>query len=110
MAVLKTLVERQGETVTRAELIDRCWGPDELPTKRTIDNFILRLRRRFEPDTRYPRHLVTVFGKGYRFVRVAPNGPEPELGYTVYLCRRTRTGLQLAQVEMDGDGNITTHR
>jgi len=48
--------------------------------------------------------------KGYRFVRVAPNGSEPELGYTVYLCKRTRTGLQLAQVEMDGDGNITTHR
>ena len=44
--------------------------------------------------------------KGYRFVRVAPNGPDPELGYTVW----TRTGLQLAQVEMDGDGNITTHR
>ena len=48
--------------------------------------------------------------KGYHFVRIAPNGPDPELGYTVYLCKRLRTGLRLAQVEMDGDGNITTHR
>jgi hypothetical protein len=47
--------------------------------------------------------------KGYRFVRIAPNGPDPELGYTIYLCKRLRTGLLLAQVEMDGDGNITTH-
>lgn len=68
LALLKVLVEKKGETVTRSELIDRCWGPDELPTKRTIDNFILRLRRRLEPDTRFPRHLVTVFGQGYRYV------------------------------------------
>ena len=47
---------------------------------------------------------------GYRSVRVAPNGQDPELGYTVYLRKRLRTGLRLAQVEMDGDGNITTHR
>jgi hypothetical protein len=47
---------------------------------------------------------------GYRYVRIAPNGPDPELGYTVYLCKRVRNGLRLAQVEMDADGNILTHR
>jgi hypothetical protein len=47
---------------------------------------------------------------GYRFVRIAPNGPDPELGYTVYLCKRLRTGLRLAQVEMDANGEILTHR
>ena len=47
---------------------------------------------------------------GFRYVRIAPNGPDPELGYTVYLCKRVRTGLRLAQVEMDGNGNILIHR
>ena len=47
---------------------------------------------------------------GYRFVRVAPNGPDPELGYTVYLCKRLRTGLRLAQVELDANGEILIHR
>lgn len=48
--------------------------------------------------------------KGYRFVRIAPNGPDPELGYTVYLCKRLRTGLLLAQVELDAKGKILIHR
>ena len=47
---------------------------------------------------------------GFRYVRIAPNGPDPELGYSVYLCKRVRTGLRLAQVEMDGNGNILIHR
>ena len=47
--------------------------------------------------------------KGYRFVRIAPNGPDPELGFTIYLCKRLKTGLRLAQVEMDSNGEIQTH-
>jgi hypothetical protein len=47
---------------------------------------------------------------GFRVVRVAPNGPDPSSGFTAYLSKRTRTGLLLAQVGMDSEGNITTNR
>jgi hypothetical protein len=47
---------------------------------------------------------------GFRVVRVAPNGPDPSHGFTAFMCKRTRTGLLLAQVGMDSNGNITTNR
>jgi hypothetical protein len=47
---------------------------------------------------------------GFRVVRVAPNGPEPDSGFTAYLCKRTPTGLRLAQVEIDASGNVITHQ
>ena len=47
---------------------------------------------------------------GFRVVRVAPNGPEPDSGFTAYLSKRLRTGLRLAQVEMDASGNIITNQ
>ena len=47
---------------------------------------------------------------GYRVVRIVPNPPEHGGGYVAYLCKRLRTGLRLAQVEIDDAGNITTHR
>jgi two-component system alkaline phosphatase synthesis response regulator PhoP len=67
-AILRLLVERRGEAVSRAEIVDRVWGPGDPPTARTIDNFVLRLRKRFEEDPARPRFLQTVFGIGYRFV------------------------------------------
>lgn len=67
-AILRLLVERRGEAVSRAEIVERIWGPEDPPTARTIDNFILRLRRRFEEDPARPRHIQTAFGVGYRFV------------------------------------------
>ena len=47
---------------------------------------------------------------GFRVVRIAPNGPDPELGYTAYLSKRLRTGLRLAQVELDANGEVQIHR
>jgi two-component system, OmpR family, alkaline phosphatase synthesis response regulator PhoP len=70
--ILKMLSERADEIVTREEILDRVWGYEVFPSTRTIDNFIVRLRKRFErsPDT--PVHFHTVRGVGYRFT------PEPE--------------------------------
>lgn len=67
-AILKLLVERRGEVVSRAEIVERLWGPEDPPTGRTIDNFVLRLRRRFEDDPARPRWIQTAFGVGYKFV------------------------------------------
>lgn len=65
--ILKTLALRAGEVVSRDEILDRVWGRDVFPSSRTIDNFILKLRRRFEREPEEPLHFHSVRGVGYRF-------------------------------------------
>ncbi|MCG8455404.1 MAG: response regulator transcription factor [Holophagales bacterium] len=69
--ILAALARRPGEVVTREEILDEVWGHEVFPSTRTIDNFILRLRKRFEPDPENPVFFHTVRGVGYRFT------PEP---------------------------------
>ena len=64
--ILRYLLERAGEAVSRAEILDRVWGYEAYPTTRTVDNFIVRLRRWIEPDPSDPQHIRTVRGIGYR--------------------------------------------
>ncbi len=64
--ILRALAERPGEVVSRTEILDRVWGYDAFPTTRTIDNFIVRLRRVLEPDPANPRYIHTIRGTGYR--------------------------------------------
>ncbi len=66
--ILKVLAEKPGEIVSREDLLERVWGYDVFPSTRTVDNFILRLRKRFERDPANPRHFLTVWGVGYRFL------------------------------------------
>lgn len=66
--ILKVLAEKPGEIVSREDLIERVWGYDVFPSTRTVDNFILKLRKRFERDPANPRHFLTVWGVGYRFL------------------------------------------
>jgi two-component system alkaline phosphatase synthesis response regulator PhoP len=72
--ILKALSERPGEVVSREDILDAVWGYEAFPSTRTIDNFILRLRKRFERDSAEPRHFHTVRGVGYRFT---PGGEDP---------------------------------
>lgn len=65
----KALAEANGEVVGREEILEKVWGYDVFPSTRTIDNFIVRLRKRFERDPERPRHFHTVRGVGYRFTR-----------------------------------------
>jgi len=67
--ILKVLAEHAGEIVSREDLLERVWGYDVFPSTRTVDNFILRLRKRFEKDPANPRHFLTVWGVGYRFLK-----------------------------------------
>ncbi len=67
-ALLRLFVERAGETLSRAEILERVWGEPAALQTRTIDNFVLRLRRMIEPDPARPRHLLSVRAVGYRFV------------------------------------------
>jgi two-component system alkaline phosphatase synthesis response regulator PhoP len=66
--ILKVLSEHGGEIVSREDLLEKVWGYDVFPSTRTVDNFILRLRKRFEKDPANPRHFLTVWGVGYRFL------------------------------------------
>jgi two-component system, OmpR family, alkaline phosphatase synthesis response regulator PhoP len=66
--ILKVLAEHGGEIVSREDLLEKVWGYDVFPSTRTVDNFILRLRKRFEKDPANPRHFLTVWGVGYRFL------------------------------------------
>jgi DNA-binding response OmpR family regulator len=65
--ILRMLVDRRGEVVSRQDLLRKVWGYVHLPTTRTVDNHIARLRKKLEDDVENPRHGVTVHGLGYRF-------------------------------------------
>lgn len=65
--ILKVLADAQGKIVTREDILDRVWGNEVFPSTRTVDNFIVRLRKRFEKNPEQPDHFHTVRGVGYRF-------------------------------------------
>ena len=66
--VLRFLAEHPHEPVSRDRLLTEVWGYDAAPTTRTVDNFVLKLRQKMEPDPAQPRHLITVHGVGYKLV------------------------------------------
>lgn len=67
--LLKFLVENEGGILTRDQLLNEVWGYDALPSTRTVDVHIAWLRQKLEADSRYPKHIMTVHGFGYKFVR-----------------------------------------
>lgn len=67
--IVQALAERESNIVTREEILDRVWGYEVFPSTRTIDNFIVRIRKRFERDAEQPQHFHTVRGVGYRFTK-----------------------------------------
>ncbi|MFK7898108.1 MAG: response regulator transcription factor [Myxococcota bacterium] len=69
VGLLRALVDREGETVTRGELLEQVWGLRPDTKTRVIDSFIVRLRRYLERDPSRPKHILSVRGHGYRFER-----------------------------------------
>jgi len=65
--LLKLLIARKNEVVSREQILQTVWGYDVYPTTRTIDNFILSFRRHFEADQKNPQHFFSVRGVGYKF-------------------------------------------
>ncbi|HTY86895.1 MAG TPA: response regulator transcription factor [Candidatus Acidoferrum sp.] len=68
-AMLRLLVEAEGEPVTRERFLDVVWGYTAFPTTRTVDNHIAGLRSKLEPNPEDPRWITTVHGVGYRLER-----------------------------------------
>ena len=65
--VMKLLISKKGQVVTREELLEKVWGYDPETETRTVDNFIARLRKYFEKKPQKPQYIVTVREKGYQF-------------------------------------------
>ena len=66
--ILRYLIRRRGEIVTRDQLLDEVWGYRSTPVTRTVDNHIARLRQKIEQDPSEPQHIITVHRLGYRFI------------------------------------------
>lgn len=66
--LLKFLALSPGRVISREELLDQVWGYENYPTTRTVDNSILRLRQKIEPDPSSPQYFLTIHGAGYKFV------------------------------------------
>jgi DNA-binding response OmpR family regulator len=66
--LLKFFIEHAGQIVHRDKLLDQVWGYDIYPNSRTVDNFIVRLRKKIEINPAQPKHLLTVHGFGYKLV------------------------------------------
>ncbi len=68
LEVLKLLRDKTDEAVSRDELLEKVWGVQPTAANRTVDNFIVKLRRKLEEDQKNPRHILTVYGFGYKLV------------------------------------------
>jgi two-component system, OmpR family, alkaline phosphatase synthesis response regulator PhoP len=68
IALLKLLIERKNEVVSREHILETVWGYDIYPSTRTVDNFILAFRKYFEIDPKEPQYFFSIRGVGYKFV------------------------------------------
>jgi DNA-binding response OmpR family regulator len=66
--ILKLLYANQNQPVHRDTIFKKIWGMESDPTNRTVDNFIAKLRKKIETDQKKPRHLITVYGMGYKLI------------------------------------------
>jgi len=66
--LLKLLIERRNEVVSREQILETVWGYDIYPSTRTVDNFILSFRKYFEKDPKQPKYFFSIRGVGYKFM------------------------------------------
>ncbi len=67
--LLRYFLEHEGAVISRDQLLKDVWGYESLPSTRTVDNYVLALRKKIEPDSSKPKHFLTVHTVGYKFVR-----------------------------------------
>jgi DNA-binding response OmpR family regulator len=75
--LLKFFASSSGRVLSRDELLNEVWGYQNYPSTRTVDNHVLRLRQRLEPDPANPCFLLTIRGAGYKFVMDNPAANKP---------------------------------
>jgi DNA-binding response OmpR family regulator len=72
--IIKYFIQHEGEVVTRIQFLDDVWGYDAFPTTRTVDNYILSIRKKLEDDPAAPLHFITVHSAGYKFQKLRDGG------------------------------------
>ncbi len=66
--LLRLLWERAGQPVTREEILEKIWGVSGHATTRSVDNFVVKLRKKIEENAAKPNHILTIYGTGYKLV------------------------------------------
>ncbi len=72
MQLLRYFIENEGDVLSRTKILKDVWEQGSEVTSRTIDNFVMRLRKYIEEDQSNPQHFLSVRGTGYRFI-ASPN-------------------------------------
>ncbi len=67
LTILRLLVERKNEVVSREQIMNAVWGYESFPESRAVDTHILNLRHKLEIDSGKPKYIITVHGLGYKF-------------------------------------------
>ena len=74
LKVLRALVRADGRLLTRSQIVDAAWGPGVAISDRVVDNHVMNLRRKLEPEPAAPRYLLSARGLGYRFEKPDDDG------------------------------------
>lgn len=69
LEILRFFMEHEGKVITREMLLNEIWGYTVFPTTRTVDNYILSLRKKLEDDPAEPKHFLTAYTSGYKFIK-----------------------------------------
>ena len=67
-AILEYFIHNEGEVVHRHDLLNNIWGYDKTPSTRTVDTFILEIRKKIEKNPSRPKHIISISGVGYKFI------------------------------------------
>lgn len=73
LAMFRVFAERPGQAISRNEILDAVWGDNQFPSSRTVDNFVVRLRKIFNDNPQRPTYFHTVWGIGYKFTPSGDN-------------------------------------
>lgn len=69
MKLMKVFGEHEGLALSREDLLEKVWNQPDFGNSRSVDNFVMRLRKFFEADPAHPRHFHSIRGVGYKFTR-----------------------------------------
>jgi DNA-binding response OmpR family regulator len=64
--ILRLLASSPGKVFSRDEILNKIWGMEAFPTNRTVDNYVVKLRQKLEKDPKNPKHIISVYGSGYK--------------------------------------------